>query len=205
MMYHQYKPGYIEVITGCMFAGKTEELIRRINVLQFAKKKVVVFKPAIDDRYVSDYVVSHAGNQVQSHVVSAAVDILDFIGDDVDVVAIDEVQFFDDAIVKVCDHLALQGLRVMVAGLDTNFRGEPFGVMPKLMTTAEFVTKLTAVCTICGDPATRTQRIVNGSPASYHDPLILVGASESYEARCRHHHEVIDKPSINGYGERHDG
>jgi thymidine kinase len=196
MMYHQYKAGWLEVISGCMFAGKTEELIRRINVLRFAKKNIKVFKPAIDDRYSNTKVVSHAGSSVDSFVVSKAREILDYVDDSVDVVAIDEVQFFDSEIVAVCDQLAGSGKRVMVAGLDMDFRGEPFNVMPILITCAEFVTKLTAVCTTCGAPATRTQRLVNGSAASYHDPIILVGASESYEARCRHCHIVKDKPTL---------
>jgi thymidine kinase len=196
MMYHQYKAGWLEVISGCMFAGKTEELIRRINVLRFAKKNIVVFKPAIDNRYSNTKVVSHGGSSVDSLVVSKARDILDYVDDSVDVVAIDEVQFFDSEIVAVCDQLAGSGKRVMVAGLDMDFRGEPFNVMPVLITCAEFVTKLTAVCTTCGAPATRTQRLVNGVEASYHDPIILVGASESYEARCRHCHIVKDKPTL---------
>ena len=196
MMYHQYRAGWLEVISGCMFAGKTEELIRRINVLRFAKKNIKVFKPAIDDRYSNTKVVSHAGSSVDSFVVSKARDILDLVDDSVDVVAIDEVQFFDSEIVAVCDQLAGSGKRVMVAGLDMDFRGEPFNVMPVLITCAEFVTKLTAVCTTCGAPATRTQRLVNGFAASYHDPIILVGASESYEARCRHCHIVKDKPTL---------
>ena len=196
MMYHQYKAGWLEVISGCMFAGKTEELIRRINVLRFAKKNIKVFKPAIDDRYSNTKVVSHAGSSVDSFVVSKARDILDLVDDTVDVVAIDEVQFFDSEIVAVCDQLAGSGKRVMVAGLDMDFRGEPFNVMPVLITCAEFVTKLTAVCTTCGAPATRTQRLVNGFAASYHEPIILVGASESYEARCRHCHIVKDKPTL---------
>jgi thymidine kinase len=196
MMYHQYKAGWLEVISGCMFAGKTEELIRRINVLRFAKKNILVFKPAIDNRYSNTKVVSHAGSSVDSIVVAKSRDILDYVNDEVDVVAIDEVQFFDADIVAVCDQLALEGKRVMVAGLDMDFRGEPFNVMPILITCAEFVTKLTAVCTTCGAPATRTQRLVNGQAASYLDPIILVGASESYEARCRHCHIVKDKPTL---------
>ena len=196
MMYHQYNPGYLEVITGCMFAGKTEELIRRINTLQFADKKVIVFKPAIDNRYEEDFIVSHAGSKIRSIAISEAIEIFDHLDEDVDVVAIDEVQFFDDKVIDVCEHLALEGLRVMVAGLDMDFKGEPFGVIPTLLTQAEFVTKLTAVCTVCGSPATRTQRIIDGEPASYFDPIVLIGASESYEARCRHHHVVKDKPSI---------
>jgi thymidine kinase len=196
MMYQMYRPGYIEVISGCMFAGKTEELIRRIKVLEFAKKNVLVFKPAIDNRYSDTKVVSHGGSSVDSIVVENSRAILDYVREDTDVVAIDEVQFFDKEIMLVCDYLAKKGVRVMAAGLDTDFRAEPFGVMPQLITDAEFVTKLTAVCMKCGAPATRTQRLVNGKPASYHDPIILVGASESYEARCRHCHEVIDKPEI---------
>ncbi len=196
MMYQMYRPGYIEVISGCMFAGKTEELIRRIKVLEFAKKNVLVFKPALDNRYSDTKVVSHGGSAVDSIVVENAVAILDYVREDTDVVAIDEVQFFDNDIMLVCDYLAKKGVRVMAAGLDTDFRAEPFGVMPQLITDAEFVTKLTAVCMKCGAPATRTQRLVNGKPASYHDPIILVGASESYEARCRHCHEVLDKPEI---------
>ena len=191
-----YRPGYIEVISGCMFAGKTEELIRRIKTLEFAKKKVLVFKPAIDNRYSNTKVVSHAGSSVESIVVPDARSILDFVKDDTDVIAIDEIQFFDEDVLLVCDYLAKKGKRVMCAGLDTDFRAEPFGVMPRLITDAEFVTKLTAVCMKCGAPATRTQRLVNGKPAQYSDPIIMVGAAEAYEARCRHCHEVVGKPEI---------
>lgn len=194
-MYNQYRLGFLEVICGCMFAGKTEELIRRIKVLEFAKKKIIVFKPKIDNRYSDTQVVSHAGSSVESVVIQNAREILDHVKEDTEVVAIDEVQFFDEEVVEICDLLARQGKRVMVAGLDTDFRGEPFGVMPSLITQAEFVTKLTAVCVKCGAPATRTQRMVNGKPAKYDDPIILVGASESYEARCRHCHEIPHKPS----------
>ena len=196
MMYQMYRPGYVEVISGCMFAGKTEELIRRIKVLEFAKKNVLVFKPAIDNRYSDTKVVSHGGSSTESYVVNDARSILDFIKEDTDVVAIDEVQFFDADILLVVDFLERKGKRVMVAGLDTDFRAEPFGIMPQLITQAEFVTKLTAVCVKCGAPATRTQRIVNGQPARFSDPIILVGAAESYEARCRHCHEVVGKPEI---------
>lgn len=194
-MYKQYKEGWIEVITGCMFAGKTEELIRRINVLQFAKKKIVVFKPKIDNRYSIDKVVSHCGTSVESYAISSSNEIMALVKD-ADVIAIDEVQFFDEGIVDICNYYADHGKRVMCAGLDMDFRGEPFGVMPKLVTHAEFVTKLTAVCTKCGAPATRTQRLVDGKPARYDDPIILVGASESYEAVCRHCHDVPNKPSL---------
>ena len=193
-MYHQYREGWIEVISGCMFAGKTEELIRRIKVLEYAKKKIAVFKPKIDNRYSDSEIVSHSGAKVPCLVVEKAQDILKKIEADTEVVAIDEVQFFDKDIVEVCEYLADKGIRVMVAGLDKDFRGESFGVMPELLTRAEFVTKLTAVCAKCGAPATRTQRLVNGKPAGFEDPIVMVGADESYEPRCRHCHQVPNKP-----------
>lgn len=192
-MYHQYREGWIEVISGCMFAGKTEELIRRINVLSYAKKNIIVFKPKIDNRYSDSEIVSHSGAKVPCLVVEKAQDILKKIEADTEVVAIDEVQFFDKDIVEVCEYLADKGIRVMVAGLDKDFRGESFGVMPELLTRAEFVTKLTAVCAKCGAPATRTQRLVNGKPAGFEDPIVMVGADESYEPRCRHCHQVPNK------------
>ena len=193
-MYNQYREGWIEVICGCMFAGKTEELIRRINVLSYARKNILVFKPKIDDRYSTTEIASHAGSKVPCIVISEAKEILDHVNYDTDVVAIDEVQFFDEVVVDICEYLADSGLRVMVAGLDKDFRGEPFGVLPDLLTRAEFVTKLTAVCAKCGAPATRTQRIINGKPASFNDPIVLVGAKEAYEPRCRHCHEIVEKP-----------
>lgn len=193
-MYNQYREGWIEVICGCMFAGKTEELIRRINVLSYARKNILVFKPKIDDRYSTTEIASHAGSKVPCIVISEAKEILDHVNYDTDVVAIDEVQFFDEDVVDICEYLADSGLRVMVAGLDKDFRGEPFGVLPDLLTRAEFVTKLTAVCAKCGAPATRTQRIINGNPASFNDPIVLVGAKEAYEPRCRHCHEIVEKP-----------
>ena len=195
-MYQSYKDGWIETISGCMFAGKTEELIRRIKVLEFAKKEIMVFKPVIDNRYSETKVVSHAGSSVESFIINDASEIMDMVKPSTEVVAIDEAQFFDDNICDIANELADRGIRVMCAGLDRDFRGEPFGPMPKLITEAEFVTKLAAVCNKCGAPATRTQRIINGKPASYNEPIILVGASESYEARCRHCHEVPDKPKV---------
>ena len=192
-MYNQYREGWIEVICGCMFAGKTEELIRRINVLSYARKNILVFKPQIDNRYSTTEIASHAGSKVPCIVINEAKEILNHVNYDTDVVAIDEVQFFDD-VVDICEYLADSGLRVMVAGLDKDFRGEPFGVLPDLLTRAEFVTKLTAVCAKCGAPATRTQRIINGKPASFNDPIVLVGAKEAYEPRCRHCHEIVEKP-----------
>lgn len=198
MMYHQYRPGYVEVITGCMFAGKTEELIRRVKTLEFAKKNVAVFKPSIDNRYSEDEVVSHAGSKVVGINASNSKEIARYLAHhpEVEVIAIDEVQFFDEEIALLINEQANLGKRVMVAGLDMDFRCEPFGVMPKLMTTAEFVTKLTAVCSNCGAPATRTQRFVDGQPANYNDPTILVGAQESYEPRCRHCHQVANAPTL---------
>ena len=193
-MYNQYREGWIEVICGCMFAGKTEELIRRINVLSYARKNILVFKPKIDDRYSTTEIASHAGSKVPCIVISEAKEILNHVNYDTDVVAIDEVQFFDEDVVDICEYLADSGLRVMVAGLDKDFRGEPFGVLPDLLTRAEFVTKLTAVCAKCGAPATRTLRIINGKPASFNDPIVLVGAKEAYEPRCRHCHEIVEKP-----------
>ena len=193
-MYNQYREGWIEVICGCMFAGKTEELIRRINVLSYARKYILVFKPKIDDRYSTTEIASHAGSKVPCIVISEAKERLAHVNYDTDVVAIDEVQFFDEDVVDICEYLADSGLRVMVAGLDKDFRGEPFGVLPDLLTRAEFVTKLTAVCAKCGAPATRTQRIINGKPASFNDPIVLVGAKEAYEPRCRHCHEIVEKP-----------
>ena len=140
-------------------------------------------------------IVSHSGAKVPCLVVDRAQEILKKVNIDTEVVAIDEVQFFDKDIVDVCEYLADKGIRVIVAGLDKDFRGEPFGIMPELLTRAEFITKLTAVCTKCGAPATRTQRLVNGKPASFNDSIVLVGAVEHYEPRCRHCHEVVDKPN----------
>jgi len=195
-MYRQYREGWIEVITGCMFAGKTEELIRRIRTLQYAKKNILVFKPRIDNRYSETEIASHSGYRVTCINVDSPIEILKYVDKKVDVVAIDEAQFFDHTLVLVCEELADSGKRVMVAGLDCDFRGEPFGIMPELLVRSEFVTKLSAVCAKCGQPATRTQRLVDGKAADYNDPIVLVGASESYEPRCRHCHEVKNKPKI---------
>lgn len=192
-MYRRYNPGFIEVITGCMFAGKTEELIKRIKVLQYAKHNVIVFKPSIDNRYSDNEIVSHAGNHHQSNLIENDLTPIKKIINDknVDVVVIEEVQFLPDEIVQICEDLANNQKRVIVAGLDMDFRGEPFKIMAELMAKAEFVTKLSAVCCKCGSSATRTQRLINGKPAKYSDPIILVGANECYEARCRKCHEVI--------------
>ncbi|MED3720409.1 thymidine kinase [Geobacillus stearothermophilus] len=194
-MYVMTQSGWLEVICGSMFSGKSEELIRRIRRAQFAKQEVKVFKPTIDNRYREDAVVSHNGNSVIAIPVATPAEMFRYISAATDVVAIDEVQFFSDDIIDVVQTLANRGYRVIAAGLDQDFRGEPFGPVPALMAIAESVTKLQAVCTVCGSPASRTQRLINGVPASYDDPVILVGASEAYEPRCRHHHEVPGKPN----------
>ncbi len=197
MMYVMNQNGWLEVICGSMFSGKSEELIRRVNRATYGNQQIQVFKPAIDNRYKEDSVVSHNGNSVIAWPVERAADIEEYVTDDIDIVGIDEVQFFDDEIVPVVQRLADRGIRVIVAGLDQDFRGEPFGQMPQLMALGEMVTKLHAICPVCGSPATRTQRLIDGKPASYDDPVILVGASESYEPRCRHHHEVPNHPHRN--------
>jgi len=189
-MYHRYDGGWIELVCGSMFSGKTEELIRRVVRAKIAQQQVQVFKPALDDRYKADKVSSHSGSYYDAIVVKDAVEIAALIKKDTDVVAIDEVQFFDWSVAELCDRLANEGRRVIVAGLDMDFRGEPFGPMPLLMAQAEAVDKLQAICIVCGAPASRTQRLINGQPAHYNDPVILVGANEMYEARCRQHHEV---------------
>jgi thymidine kinase len=182
--------GSIEVICGSMFSGKTDELIRRLVRATIAKQKVQVFKPAIDIRYAVEKVASHTGSTFDAIPVEKAADIRSKLEADTTVVGIDEAQFFDTEVVDVAKELASRGVRVLVAGLDTDFRGEPFGSMPILMAVAEHVSKLHAICMTCGDEASRTQRLVNGKPARYDDPVVIVGASELYEARCRRHHEV---------------
>jgi thymidine kinase len=182
--------GAIEVITGSMFSGKTDELIRRLRRARIARQNVQVFKPSIDVRYEKGKVTSHAGTEFEATPVESAGEIPALIQKGTTVVALDEAQFFDAAVIAVVQQLADRGLRVIVAGLDMDFRGEPFGAMPALMAQAELVDKLHAICMVCGEAATRTQRLINGRPAHYHDPVVVVGASEMYEARCRHHHDV---------------
>lgn len=182
--------GSVEVICGSMFSGKTDELIRRLVRATIAKQKVQVFKPAIDIRYAVEKVTSHAGSNFNAIPVEKAADIRSKVDQDTTVVGIDEAQFLDAEVVNIAQELAARGVRVLVAGLDTDFRGEPFGSMPELMSKAEHVSKLHAICMVCGDEASRTQRLVNGRPARYDDPVVIVGAAELYEARCRQHHEV---------------
>jgi thymidine kinase len=186
----KHHTGSIEVVTGSMFSGKTDELIRRLRRATIARQKVQVFKPIIDNRYHVDKVTSHAGTVFNAIPIRSSGSLLENLESDTSVVGIDEAQFFDEGIVMVAQTLADRGIRVLVAGLDTDFRGEPFGCMPVFMCIAERVDKLQAICMICGEAASRTQRLVNGSPAHYHDPVVIVGASEMYEARCRQHHEV---------------
>lgn len=194
-MYSIFQKGFIEVVCGPMFAGKTEELIRRIRRLEYSKQKVLVFKPKIDNRYNSkNQIVSHNLSTKPSIVINKSADILSHLNENVDAVVIDEAQFFDDGIVRVAETIADKGIRVIIGGLDRDFRGEPFGPMPKLLAISEFVTKLTAICMKSGLPATRTQRIIDGKPANYNDQTILVGAKEKYEPRARQYHEVPGKP-----------
>ncbi len=189
----KHHAGRIEVICGSMFCGKTEELIRRVRRAAIAKQEVQVFKPQIDDRYSLEHVTSHTGQNIEAHPLSNSKQILEFLSPTTTVIAIDEAQFFDSGLLEVIQQLATRGIRVILAGLDTDFRGEPFGTMPQLMCIAEEVTKLHAICVVCGEDASRTQRLVNGKPAHYDDPVIMIGANESYEARCREHHEIPRK------------
>lgn len=196
-----YHGGHLEVIVGPMFSGKSEELIRRLTRAVIARQNVQVFKPALDDRYHESAVASHAGRSVHAVAVRGAADIRAHLSgegtllpsgaaDLPDVVGIDEVQFMDPDLVPLVLELADAGVRVILAGLDLDFRAEPFGFMPDLLARAESVEKLTAICTVCGAPATRSQRLIGGQPARADDPVVLVGALESYEARCRVHHEL---------------
>jgi thymidine kinase len=173
-----------------MFSGKSEELIRRVKRAVIARRTVQVFKPAIDDRFSSEHVRSHDGDSFDARPVRSSAEIIPLLEPETSVVGVDEVQFFDPGIVGVVRALVLDGRRVICAGLDLDFRGEPFGPVPTLLALAERVDKLEAICVVCGESATRTQRIVNGVPADYDDPIIVIGAQEAYEARCRTCHTV---------------
>ncbi|NMC45385.1 MAG: thymidine kinase [Chloroflexi bacterium] len=185
-----HNSGWLEVVCGSMFSGKTEEMIRRLRRAVIAKQKVQVFKPKIDDRYDEQRVTSHAGLDFEAIPITSSGDLVQLLNDDTTVVGIDETQFLDDGIIAVIEKLVEKGIRVIATGLDMDFRGEPFGCMPILMAKAEKVDKVQAICMVCGEPASRTQRLVDGKPAHYNDPVIIVGAAEMYEARCRKHHEV---------------
>jgi thymidine kinase len=183
--------GWVEVIAGVMFSGKSEELIRRVRRALIAKKRVQVFKSHLDDRYSGVYKVgSHDGRTIEAVPVDSSQQIGLRLDPHAQVIAIDEVQFLDAGIVALANDLAARGRRVIVAGTDTDFRGEPFGAMPQLMCTAEVVDKLHAICVLCGAPATRNQRLIDGQPARYDSPVVMVGGADSYEARCRSCHRV---------------
>ena len=179
-----------------MFSGKSEELIRRVKRAVIARRTVQVFKPSIDERYGAELVRSHDGDSFVARPVRSSAEIPALVSTDTSVVGVDEVQFFDPGIVQVVRDLVASGRRVICAGLDLDFRGEPFGPVPTLLALAERVDKLEAICVVCGESATRTQRIVNGVPADYDDPIIVIGAQEAYEARCRGCHIVPRRAAV---------
>jgi thymidine kinase len=183
------RAGCLEVVCGGMFSGKSEELMRRLKRAELAKQDVVTIKHNIDDRKSLTCITSHDGTSREADIILKGNDSLKFMENlaeqKVDVIGIDEIQFFPNEVLDVLDLLIAKGKKIIVAGLDMDFRGEPFGIMPHLMAKADRIAKLQAVCVECGEPANFTQRLINGSPARYHDPIILVGASECYEARCR--------------------
>jgi thymidine kinase len=188
--YSALSAGSLTVITGSMFSGKTEELIRRLRRALYARQSVQVFKHALDVRSEHTEIRTHSGTLHEAVAVSSSEELLERVEETADVVAVEEAQFFDEGIVDVCRHLAGSGYEVIVAGLDVDFRGEPFGPMPRLLAEADEVVKLRAICARCGRDASRSQRLIDGKPAPATAPTILVGAQESYEARCRHCHEV---------------
>ena len=194
-MNQQPHGGWIEVVSGVMFSGKSEELMRRVRRAILARKKVQVFKSYLDDRYGGlQFVSSHDGRRVESIPIQSSLDLASSVRDDTEVVAVDEVQFLDDGVVSVANSLADSGRRVIIAGTDMDFAGRPFGPMGALLAIAEQIDKLHAICVLCGDNATRNQRLIDGLPAPAEGPVIQVGGLESYEARCRRCHEV---PAVN--------
>ena len=186
-----YTSGWIHVITGCMFCGKTDEMLRLLRRYAIAGRHVVLIKPRIDTRTDASSVVSRSGARFEAQSVDSSAEI-DALAAGADVVAIEEAQFLDEQLPEVATRLAGLGRQVVIAGLDLDFRGVPFGTMPRLLALADEVTKLTAICTVCGSLATRTQRLINGQPAASDSPLIVIGGlgDETYEARCRQHHQV---------------
>ena len=198
-MLHGARHGWIEVVSGVMFSGKSEELIRRVRRALIAGRRVQLFKSHLDDRYGGEFqITSHDGRHIDADPVSSAVQIAEKVRRETQVVAIDEAQFLDDGICDVVDALADHGMRVIVAGTDMDFRGEPFGPMGLLLARAERIDKLSAICVVCGDPATRNQRLIDGEPAPAEGPTIQVGGAESYEARCRRCHEVPKRDRAQG-------
>ena len=183
--------GWVEVVAGVMFSGKSEELIRRVRRALIAGRRVQLFKSHLDDRYGGQFrISSHDGREIDAEPVSSSVEVAEKVRPSTQVVAIDEAQFLDDGICEVVDALADAGMRVIAVGTDMDFRGEPFGPMGPLLARAERIDKLTAICVVCGDPATRNQRLIDGEPAPAEGPTIQVGGAESYEARCRGCHDV---------------
>jgi len=180
----KYEGGWIEVIVGCMFSGKSEEMIRRVKRAMIANQKAIVFKPEIDKRYSEDKIVSHNGIKLKAISVKDPNEIYSK-SQNFDVIAIDEAQFFDQKLIEVVEKLAEENKRVIIAGLDQDFRGEPFSIMPHLMAIADSVDKLHAICVVCGAVATKSQRLIEGKPAPYESPTIIVGAMETYQPRCR--------------------
>ncbi|MFN4219457.1 MAG: thymidine kinase [bacterium] len=180
----KYEGGWIELIVGPMFSGKSEELIRRIKRSIIANQKVIVFKPSLDKRYEKDKIVSHNGIKIEAVIVDNPMEIYQK-SQNFDVIGIDEAQFFDSQLVEIVEKLADEGKRIIIAGLDQDFRGEPFSIMPYLMAIADSVDKLHAICVICGAVATKSQRLINGNPAPYDSPTIVIGATETYQPRCR--------------------
>ena len=191
MEYNEGKKGWVECIVGPMFAGKTEELMRRVKRMEYAHKHYMVFKPSIDTRYSITEIVSHNKKSLTAISISHGSDIKRHLKKDTQAIVIDEVQFFDDSLIKYLQEYARMGYRVICGGLDRDFRGQAFDVTGKIMAISDSVTKLTAICSCCGKEATMTQRIIDGEPAHYNDPTILIGEMESYEARCRDCHKVI--------------
>ena len=177
--YHAPRPGWIEVITGSMFSGKSEELIRRLRRAQIARQRVQIFKPGLDSRYSDDHIVSHSDQRIASLNVATSAELLERVDADTDVVGVDEGQFFDAGLPAACNALASRGKRVIVAGLDQDYLGRPFEPMPQLLAVAEYITKTLAICMVCGGPANHTQRLVASSDR------VLLGAQGTYEARCR--------------------
>ncbi|MGL4252572.1 MAG: thymidine kinase [Fusobacteriaceae bacterium] len=192
-LFYNEHMGWIEVVTGSMFSGKSEELIKRLRRVRYGKQSLVVFKHSSDKRYDEVKLASHSQNFIEAIPADSVEEMYRIVKEeypDVEVIGVDEVQFFGHEVVEFCEAMANEGKRVIVAGLDQDFRGEPFKPMDELLAKAEFVDKFNAICMVCGSPASKTQRLVNGEPAFYDDPIIMVGASESYEARCRKHHVI---------------
>jgi thymidine kinase len=195
----QLAGGWVEVIAGVMFSGKSEELIRRVRRATIARKRVQVFKSHLDARYAGVYAVSsHDRRTVEAIPIDSAAQLAQRLDPTAQVIAVDEAQFLDDGIVALAGSLADRGRRVICAGTDTDFRGEPFGPMPRLLAVAELVDKLHAICVLCGAPASRNQRLIEGRPAPYDSPVIMVGAADAYEARCRQCHEVPRRDEAQG-------